>query len=426
MAAGSTITALEYFSEDLLKPIADGAPSGVDLRYEPLFAQITEARRADDDLNEGEWQKEGGRKSAEWNRVAELCLEAIRSRSKDLRLSAYLTEAAVRLDGFAGLRDGLRLTTELLQRFWDKGLFPSVEDNDLEYRAGALNWLNDLLPQVSGRTLITARPSGENYGYLRYLQAQRVGTEAAAATASAKIRETIRDLIGQGWITMDQFNAALGGTSLKALEAIYEPFDQADQALTELEKVADERFGKDAPSFSPTREMMSEVRKILAPAIRSKREQERGGDPPARPPNSAARISFHFDVSTANDGKVWNEAEALVGAGKVDEGLQQMAAAAADEPSGRGRFVRKLRLADVCLANRRDRLARTVLEELNQQIDEFRLAQWESSSLVGAVWSRLYRIYRGTDDSDDRNNATKLYNQLARLDPWQAYVSCED
>jgi type VI secretion system protein ImpA len=139
MAAGSTITALEYFSEDLLKPIAGGAPSGADLRYEPLFGQITEARRADDDLNEGEWQKEGGRKSSEWNRVAELCLEAIRSRSKDLRLSAYLTEAAVRLDGFGGLRDGLRLTTELLRRFWDKGLFPSVEDNDLEYRAGALN-----------------------------------------------------------------------------------------------------------------------------------------------------------------------------------------------------------------------------------------------------------------------------------------------
>jgi type VI secretion system protein ImpA len=282
---------------------------------------------------------------------------------------------------------------------------------------------------VAGRTPITARAGGENYGYLRYLQAQRVGTEAAAATASAKIRETIRDLIGQGWITMDQFNAALGGTSLKALEAIYEPFDEADQALTELEKIADERFGKDAPSFSPTREMMSEVRKILAPAIRIKREKELGGgvDTVApRTPPGVVRSSFQFETADGVDGKVWDEADALIRAGKVDEGLQQMAAAAADEPSGRGRFVRKLRLADVCLANRRDRLARTVLEELNQQIDEFRLPQWESSSLVGAVWSRLYRIYRGTDDSDDRDNALKLYNQLARLDTWQAYVSCED
>jgi type VI secretion system protein ImpA len=103
-----------------------------------------------------------------------------------------------------------------------------------------------------------------------------------------------------------------------------------------------------------------------------------------------------------------------------------MAALAAQETSGRARFLRKLMLSDVCLGIGRDRLARIVLEELNRQIEEYKLERWESSGLVGAVWSRLYRLYRKSESSSDQDLAAQLYNQLCRLDPWQAFVSCED
>ena len=55
-----------------------------------------------------------------------------------------------------------------------------------------------------------------------------------------------------------------------------------------------------------------------------------------------------------------------------------MALLAAHETSGRARFMRKLMLVDVCTNAGRMRLARTVLEELNQQITEYKLIQWES------------------------------------------------
>lgn len=124
------MAAFEYFSEELLQPVSTEQPGGIDLRYEPVFAAIAEARRTDDDLSEGDWKKEGGRKLAQWGLVSELCLDALKNRSKDLRLAGYLTEAAVRQDGFPGLRDCLKLETELIRRFWDKGLFPAIEEND--------------------------------------------------------------------------------------------------------------------------------------------------------------------------------------------------------------------------------------------------------------------------------------------------------
>ena len=93
---------------------------------------------------------------------------------------------------------------------------------------------------------------------------------------------------------------------------------------------------------------------------------------------------------------------------------------AAAETSGRDRFQRKLLLAEVCLASKRDRLARSILEELAEQIDKFQLESWESTELISSVWTRLYRLYKQGGDTSDLDRASKLYGRLCRLDPWQA------
>jgi hypothetical protein len=63
---------------------------------------------------------------------------------------------------------------------------------------------------------------------------------------------------------------------------------------------------------------------------------------------------------------------------------------------------------------------------LNEQIKDYRLDQWESTALVGAVWSRLYRLYKKGESNNEQEQAVILYNQICRLDPWQAYIDCED
>ena len=82
-------------------------------------------------------------------------------------------------------------------------------------------------------------------------------------------------------------------------------------------------------------------------------------------------------------------------------------------------------LAEACLANKRDRLARSILEELAEQIDKLQLESWESSELISRVWTRLYQLYKQAGDSSDLDRAEKLYQRLCRLDPWQA-LACNE
>jgi len=423
-----------YFSDELLQPISLESPGGRDLRYEPVFGQILEARRADDQLSVGAWEKEGGRKVAEWDRVADLSLQALKESSKDLRVACFLTEAALHLDGFAGLRDCLRLIKELLYRFWDSGLFPLVEGGDLDYRASALGWLNDRMPDVLRGVPITCRTgSDENYSFARYLQARRIGNEDSIRRLSGEMQETIAGLRQQGWITMDAFDGAVKASKRKPFEALYQPFEESYENFLALEKVVDEKFGHAAPTLTLAKEAFQEMRGVFSPILKRKREEEpdapptAGADAESSPSATPARAGgFPLGGSTDGSSGAWQQAEALVRGGSVDLGLHQMAALAAQETSGRARFLRKLMLVDVCRNAGRERLARTILEELSKQITDFKLDQWESTALVGAVWSRLYRLYKNSEMSAEQEQAAGLYNQLCQLDPWQAYQDCED
>ena len=126
-----------YFSDELLQPIsAENPADGICgmILFSPN-SRGAAGRRPSQRRGLG---KEEGRKTAQWDRVADLALDALKENTKDLRLACFLTEAAIYLDGFEGLRDCLRLTKELIYRFWDPGLFPLVEDGDLDYRASSL------------------------------------------------------------------------------------------------------------------------------------------------------------------------------------------------------------------------------------------------------------------------------------------------
>ena len=94
----------------------------VNLRYAPVYDKIKEARRQDDEGPMGDWQRE--RKVADWTLVIKLASEAIATKSKDLQLAVWLTEALLNKEGFPGLQSGLNLLKSLVENFWD-GLYPS-------------------------------------------------------------------------------------------------------------------------------------------------------------------------------------------------------------------------------------------------------------------------------------------------------------
>jgi type VI secretion system protein ImpA len=434
-------------SEELLDPIAAEQPAGVDLRWTAEWDRIKEARRSDDTLDSGKWAKKD-RKTSDWPLVQSLVTTALRERSKDLQLSLWLTEANIKLHGFPGLRDGLRLTRELMVRYWDKGLYPAMEDGP-EDRAGPFEWLNNKLVDSIETVSITPRlDQGVEYSFLNLKEARHVGSEANWKTADGEIDEkrkkTYDQAVADGHISMEMFERVLRESKRAGQEELNLMFQQTCEEFRALERVIEEKFGDVAPSLSDCRSSLGEIDQALADFLNKKRREE----PDASPANGApaandsaagvegpvglrqdmregASVVFRLPLSISSmqgsqqtTGDSWQEAEAFIRSGEVEKGLVAMTRLAASETSGRNRFQRKLLLAEVCLASGRERLARSILEELAEQIDKFQLELWESSELISAVWTMLHKLYR--QDESDLDRATKLYERLCRLDPWQA------
>src|SRR5438094_8971564 len=103
--------------EDLLTPIAGDNPSGQNLRYAAVYDKIKEARRKEDPVSQGDWQR--ALKEADYPLVIKVATEALKRNSKDLQIAAWLTEALVYEEGLLGLAAGLDLLRGLLERFWD-------------------------------------------------------------------------------------------------------------------------------------------------------------------------------------------------------------------------------------------------------------------------------------------------------------------
>jgi type VI secretion system protein ImpA len=429
--------------DGLLDPITPDQPAGTDLRWTPEWDRIKEARRADDGLDSGKWVKKE-RKSAEWPLVQELATTMLRQRSKDLQLAMWLTEANIKLQGFAGLGDGLRLVRELMLLYWDDGLYPQIEDGP-EDRAGPLQWLNDKLADAIAAVPITVRSDqGRDYSFLDLEDARRVGSESswrgADGETNVEKKNAYENAIAGGHISMEMFDHAVRQSKRAGYERLAADFLRAHEEFRALEKIIDEKFGEAAPNLSACRNTLREMEQAISDNLATRRAAEpemttavdqqpagesgggRGVNSPDRP--LVLRLPLSLPTTTGPQTAAadsWQEAEMLIRSGQVDRGLAEMTRLASSETSGRSRFQRKLLLAEVCLAGNRERLARSILEELAEQIDSFHLESWETSDLIGSVWTRLYRLYRNAEETD---RAATLYERLCRLDPWQA-LHCE-
>jgi type VI secretion system protein ImpA len=123
----------------LLQPVSAEQRCGDDLSFSSEVDQIAQARQYDDPtLDQGEW--ETVLKEADWPFVASRCADMIASRSKDLRLAAWLAEALTKSHGLRGLGDGYAVLAGLCEQYW-ADLYPLADDGDYDQRIGNLFWL---------------------------------------------------------------------------------------------------------------------------------------------------------------------------------------------------------------------------------------------------------------------------------------------
>lgn len=266
----------------VLAPIPGEKPGGDSARYSEEYDAIKEARRADDDLPMGEWQREP--KTADWNAVIKLASNALASKSKDLQIAVWLLEGLVNRHGFAGLRDGLILLRELQEKFWED-LYPEIEDGDLEFRAGPLNWLNE---KYSAAIRTIALTNGEQaYSWNHWDESRTVDNLGRQSP------EAMQAAIADGKITGEQFDKAVSSTPREFFELLFEDLAQAKGELSRLETIVDKKFGRNAPSLIKIRNAIDDCYGVVSVIVKNKREL----DPQYRAPAADSSVATPGPVS---------------------------------------------------------------------------------------------------------------------------------
>jgi type VI secretion system protein ImpA len=154
------------------------------------------------------------------------------------------------------------------------------------------------------------------------------------------------------------------------------------------------------PEPEPQTELQPAAAEVKLPAI----------DLMIRPPQVEADPLTQEEESTD-----FGQAIEAAREGRMGEALDLIRRKLATEHSGRGRFKRRVQLAHLLMAAKRDKVAEPILRDLAAEIEQRRLEDWEDGEAVAYPLSLLVRC---AAQSGDQRKA--IYERICRLDPVRA------
>src|ERR1700730_2367872 len=243
------------FPDDLLNPIEGPNPSRANLRYDPLYDKIKEARREEDQPPAGMTERD--RKVADSPLVIKLTSDLLINKTKDLQLAAWLTEALVKQKGFAGLREGLALNGGLIDKFWDT-VHPELEDGDPQDRGAPLGFIGTKLEIPLKLAPVVEKV---RYSLLDYRQSRELGYEDQVKTDDAK--KARAQSVKEGKLTPEVFDKEFEETPKKFYAQAEQDLDAGLATLALLKKACDEKLGDDGPTFGPLQSAMEATRHLI-------------------------------------------------------------------------------------------------------------------------------------------------------------------
>jgi type VI secretion system protein ImpA len=104
--------------------------------------------------------------------------------------------------------------------------------------------------------------------------------------------------------------------------------------------------------------------------------------------------------------------------GNLQDAIEILEREAAHERSGRGRFQRRMQLAQICMSAGHKTVAFPILEALASEIDKRNLEDWEDPDLVIRALGLLYQCMEKLKCSTEQKE--KVYARICRLGPAQA------
>ncbi|MBN6149139.1 type VI secretion system protein TssA [Xanthomonas sp. AmX2] len=239
----------EQTLEALLAPIADDAPSGPDLEYDPEFLALDRAaaNKAERAVGDSVIAAE----EPDWDKVQTLALALFR-RTQDLRVASHLCAAWLRLRGLPGWADGLALVHALLAQRWDS-VHPQLDaddDDDPTARVNAVVGLGDPLGLLGA---LRATP---------FVQSPRLGR---FSLRDLRVANGTLKLAGEGGASLAEIEACCLDCPQQALGQTVAAVQQALQQAREIDALFAERIGTAAPDLKPLLADLRDLERFLLP-----------------------------------------------------------------------------------------------------------------------------------------------------------------
>lgn len=446
--------------DTILSPIPGENPAGENLRYTQVYDEIKEARRADDMLERGEWNREI--KTSDWEKVISLSVETLTEKTKDLQIGAWLTEALTKTEGFEGLTAGLEILTGFLNNFWDH-VYPEIDEGDLDYRVGPLEFLNNNLWLIIKDTPVTDPGVTPGYSWLKWQESREVGSEQDTKNQYGDIddaKKAARDeKIADGKLPAEEFDAAVASSSKAFYSDLDNTLSACLAAFKALDETVDEKFGNEAPRLSELKNAIEECAVLVARTLKKKKELEPDPEPDSGPENapepgtepedaaetghggdntgpaapvsastagtSAVRVQLPANISNDSDAveqAIWEDALQTLNTSGLNQALAKLLNASCSAASIRQQNRYRLLIARLALKARRPDLARPVIEGLHALIEQLNLEQWESPIWIAEILDAYYQCLTadGASDDDKRKADTELLPRICTKDVTKA------
>jgi hypothetical protein len=108
-------------------------------------------------------------------------------------------------------------------------------------------------------------------------------------------------------------------------------------------------------------------------------------------------------------------------AGQAEKAIELIQREVERQLSGRGQFLRKMQLVEICIAAGKSQIAQPIIEDLASVIENNHLEVWEDREVVAKA---LVMIVKNSQRVQaDEAEKDRLFQKVVRLDPVQA-ISC--
>jgi type VI secretion system protein ImpA len=298
--AGGSVALINV--ESLVRPLEGENPCGENLRWDRTYLEL---ERLAEGKEESQFQQA---EEPDWREVRDKAVELL-ARGRHLRIGVLLTLAAVRLEGYVGLRDGLQVIQGWLEQYWDHiwPVLDAEDNNDPTERVNALAALATPMATFGDKTRFVDRVYECPICESRQLGKFSLRDLAiAAGTLQEPEAPTPEGQSPKPKPTLAVIDAAFAETDKERLGEILKAAEEASASLETISNIFSQKCGLGiGPNFTPLltvlKDAIAQIKRHLGQEPSEGKVSITGGEPVASGVSGAPRASLSGEVNSARE-----------------------------------------------------------------------------------------------------------------------------